>query len=156
MAAERLFREALALNRMALGEGHPHVATSLSWLSWVLVAKGDHAAAEPLYREALDIWNKKPPPRHIDVANAQAGLSIALLALGRKEESLGPLTASFESSLQDPNTPATSKLDRCQTLVELYEKWHTHKPDGGYDAMAAEWRAKLAQWQASTRPAETP
>jgi hypothetical protein len=41
-------------------------------------------------------------------------------------------------------------------LVELYDAWHGAEPDKGYDQKAAERRAKLAEWQASTQPASQP
>jgi len=30
-----------------------------------------------------------------------------------------------------------------QSLADLYEAWHAAEPNQGYDAKAAEWRAKL-------------
>ena len=40
-----------------------------------------------------------------------------------------------------------------ERIVKLYEAWHEAEPDQGYDQKAAEWRAKLTGWQATTRPA---
>jgi hypothetical protein len=37
--------------------------------------------------------------------------------------------------------------------VSLYEGWDAAEPGQGHDQQAAEWRAKLAEWQASTQPA---
>jgi hypothetical protein len=42
-----------------------------------------------------------------------------------------------------------------ERIVQLYEIRHTTEPDKGYDVKAAEWRAKLAEYQATTRPATT-
>ena len=43
-----------------------------------------------------------------------------------------------------------------QNLAALYDLWHTAEPGEGYDAKAADWRAKLEELQASTRPATQP
>ncbi len=45
------------------------------------------------------------------------------------------------------NQPAVSTrtVTCCHYLVELYQSWHAAEPGKGYDARAAEWRAKLPQ-----------
>jgi hypothetical protein len=40
-----------------------------------------------------------------------------------------------------------------ERIVSLYEAWHEPEPDQGYDAKAAEWRAKLPP-EATSQPAE--
>ncbi len=39
---------------------------------------------------------------------------------------------------------------------DLYEAWHAAEPDKGYDAKAAEWRAKLQVLDATSQPAAVP
>jgi len=39
-----------------------------------------------------------------------------------------------------------------KATIELYDAWHAAEPGQGYDAKAAEWRAKLDELQASTQP----
>ncbi len=50
--AEEFAREALSISKL-FGEGHTHTAWALSVLARAVQAKGDDAAAEPLYRDAL-------------------------------------------------------------------------------------------------------
>ena len=49
-AAEPLFRRALAIDEAALGPEHPDTGTSVKNLAYLLQAKGDYDAAEPLFR----------------------------------------------------------------------------------------------------------
>ena len=58
--AEPLYRQALAIRKQALGEGHPDYATSLNDLAGLLYAQGDYPAARPLIERALAI---QPLPR---------------------------------------------------------------------------------------------
>jgi tetratricopeptide (TPR) repeat protein len=48
----------------ALGPEHPNVATSLNNLAALYKAQGRYAEAEPLYRRALEIWEKALGPEH--------------------------------------------------------------------------------------------
>ena len=38
-----------------------------------------------------------------------------------------------------------------ERLISLYSAWHAAEPEEGYDAKAAEWRAKLPQ-EATSQP----
>ena len=42
--------------------------------------------------------------------------------------------------------------DAIERIINLYDAWHAAEPGKGYDARAAEWRAKMSSEQAS--PAE--
>jgi hypothetical protein len=49
------------------------------------------------------------------------------------------------------------RYSRCvEAVTELYEKWHAAEPDKGYDAKAAEWRANLEGFRATTQPGSAP
>ena len=45
------------------------------------------------------------------------------------------------------------RTDLLTGLVALYDARHAAEPDKGYDAKAAEWRAKLQASRAATQPA---
>jgi hypothetical protein len=46
---------------------------------------------------------------------------------------------------------------RFQALIDLYTAWHTAEPGKGYDAKAAEWKARLdAAKAASAKPPTSP
>src|SRR4051812_5778421 len=47
--------EAKDTSRQLFGDGHPGYAVSLDTLAWVYESMGNHASAESLYRQALEI-----------------------------------------------------------------------------------------------------
>jgi CHAT domain-containing protein len=67
--------------------GHPHLAGSLNNLGALLEARGDHARAEPFYREALAMYRAlypraKFPAGHPDLATSLHNLGALLEARG--------------------------------------------------------------------------
>jgi hypothetical protein len=52
-------------------------------------------------------------------------------------------------------TAQSTHAECVEDIVKLYDAWHTAEPDRGYNAKAAEWRAKLEDWRASTQPTRT-
>jgi tetratricopeptide (TPR) repeat protein len=62
--AEGLYREALEIDRVTIGEEHPGYATHLNNLAGVLVNQGKPEAARPLYEQALEILSATLPPDH--------------------------------------------------------------------------------------------
>ena len=163
-AAEPLLREALGLRRKLLGNEHPSVAASLHNVARLLLDQGDAAAAVPLFREALAIREKRFPAGHPDIASTRSGLAVTLARLHKDEstplEKRTALMAEVEALLlaaieATPNASSQRQL-RMLSLSHVYSAWHELEPDKGYDQKAAEWRAKLAEWQASTQPATSP
>lgn len=152
-AAEPLFREGLALRRSLLGDDHPDVAASLHDLAALMYAMGDCGGAEPLYREALAIREKKLSPAHLKSIESRVRLARALVKLGRFCDAESLLVAAQESCAQIPSAPPAAVRLVLEHLAELYDAWHKAEPDKGYDAKAAEWRAKLQHWQATTQAA---
>ena len=85
--ARRLMEETVALQRATLGPRHQHVATSLGYLAQVRMVQGDGAAAESLYRAALDIRRDSPSaPDGPDSTRLLSGLGSALQTQGRRAE----------------------------------------------------------------------
>ncbi|MFH0979963.1 MAG: tetratricopeptide repeat protein [Planctomycetota bacterium] len=155
-AAEPLLREALEMNRKLLGDEHPDVATTLNSLAALLKDKGDYVPAEPLLREALAIRETKLLVGHLGTAETRGALGRVLAELGRFSEAEPLLLAAWNTVDQAPKTPAKLKTKIGGDVGRLYEMWHAAEPDKGYDAKAADWRGKLAAWQASTQPASQP
>ena len=54
-----------------------------------------------------------------------------------------------ESSNKSPSQTQAS----IERLAKFYESWHAAEPGQGYDAKAAEWRAKLRQADKAEEPA---
>jgi tetratricopeptide (TPR) repeat protein len=67
-AAEKLFREGLAMNRVLLGEKHKELATGICNLAYVLEQKGDLPRAEATFRQALVMQRELFGNVHPDVA----------------------------------------------------------------------------------------
>jgi tetratricopeptide (TPR) repeat protein len=59
-SADRLFRQALALDETAPGAGNPILAIDLNNLAALLLTEGNYAEAEPLFRRSLAIREKAP------------------------------------------------------------------------------------------------
>ena len=73
-AALHLYRKALEV-RTALGEGHPDYATSLNNLARLYQEAGNHAAALPVYRQALEIRRTALGENHPDYAQSLSSLA---------------------------------------------------------------------------------
>ncbi len=152
-ATEPLYREALALRRKLYRDAHPEVAQSLNNLARLLCDQGDYAGAEPLYREALQTYRHLLPPGDWRIGNTGANLGRCLTSLKRFADA-EPLLHEADGILRTARGVPPQRLGRnLQALIDLYDAWHGTEPDAGHDRQAAEWRAKLAEWQASTQPA---
>ena len=81
-AADRGFREALALRRAALGPDHPDVAASLNDLGNNDYARGRYAEARENLEKALALRERILGPEHPDLANTETGLGAVFSALG--------------------------------------------------------------------------
>ncbi|MFQ5805924.1 MAG: tetratricopeptide repeat protein [Phycisphaerae bacterium] len=80
--AEPHLRAALNERRCLRGDAHPDTASSLQNLANVLFRKGDVAAAERLWREAVEVYRRAYDDEHPLVATALNNLALALQAQG--------------------------------------------------------------------------
>ena len=80
--AEPLYREALKMDRKALGCRHPNTLTAINNLGQLLRFKGDLAAAKLLCREALERRRETLGDRHPDTLSSITDLSQLLLDEG--------------------------------------------------------------------------
>jgi hypothetical protein len=71
----------------------------------------------------------------------------------RLSEAEALLTKVYDALSRVPQPPNRLFESVLQGLAELYDVWHAAEPDQGHDAKAAQWRTRLAEWQASTQPA---
>ncbi len=121
--------------------------------------KNDQAAdAEPVLRECLSIREKALVNTKLwfrNTAEARRVLGECLttqgadpsLALGARIEKLREaetiLIELAHATLDGDTSSEDDKTEAIQRVVDLYEAWNTAEPGKGYDAKAAEWRAKL-------------
>ena len=153
--AEQNLRKALGMFREFYPKGHPDTAATLIELQAVLHAQGETAACEPLLREALEVWGKVLPPDHWSIGNAYIGLGGCLAEQNRFAEA-EPVMLKADAILRAARGAPPDRLPgNMGNLIELYDLWDRADPGHGHDKQAAEWRAKLAKWRASTQPAAT-
>ncbi|UCJ13316.1 MAG: CHAT domain-containing protein [Phormidium sp. PBR-2020] len=77
-----LAQRVLEIREIALGESHPHVATSLNNLAQLYYFQGNYNAAKPLYRRSLEIRETALGESHPDVAASLIGLAALYHAQG--------------------------------------------------------------------------
>ncbi len=85
-AAEKQFRRALDIRRLALGNDHPDTTVAVNNLATVLVEQGDLDGALPLFNEALEMNEKVLGSEHPEIAVNLNNLGYILLTLGRFAE----------------------------------------------------------------------
>ena len=133
---EGRYGEAQALYLASLAEAEESgtagrwLAESLNNLAAHYFLRGDYAAAEPLYRRALDAWKTGGPGLERDLALTMGNLATLYRKLGRYAEA-EPLYAAALPLLE----PDTGNVRN--NLAEL------HRAEGKYEEAEAEARAAL-------------
>jgi hypothetical protein len=78
------------------------------------------------------------------------------LPLENRKPGLKEAESLFLSIVDAPGLNKNQRLQVSRRVSEPYTAWHALEPDKGYDKKAAEWQAKVAEYQASTQPAPQP
>jgi len=141
--AEPYAREALAGCRRVLGDDHPHTLTSMYHLAVLLGAMGKHQEAEPLFAAAVEGARRSMPEGHWQTGKHLAGYGKCLTKLNRYADAESALLEAhrvYESAFGAEDKRTASSI---QSLIDLYDAWDEAEPDEGYEAKAAQWRAKL-------------
>jgi serine/threonine protein kinase len=160
--AEPLYREALEKSRRTLGEEHLETLFSVSLMLRLRVVQSQA-------REALDFGAPyEPAARKVFTGGNARRLADFLAWLGSARVGLGydferftlaeaNLLEAYPIYLNTKNRGPTHKdtLECAQTLVDLYAAWDAAEPGKGYDAKAAEWKAKLDAASAAASAAPT-
>jgi len=147
--AEPYLREALEKRRRTLGEEHPDTLISVSLIVRLNI---DQNKAQ----EGLDLITPfEPTARKAFTGGKARRLADFLTAFGRARVGVGFDAERFalaEANLLEAHViyiaakgggPAHKDTLACaQALVDLYTAWDKSEPGKGYDAKAAEWRAK--------------
>ncbi len=60
-----------------------------------------------------------------------------------KEQQQAELLDAYESIVRSVGSEHPRSQRPASALVDLYDAWHEAELDAGYDAKAAQWRAKL-------------
>jgi len=140
--AQQSFREALDGARQKL-RTHTDTLTFANNLGGALRELGEYEEALELSKEAVDGLEKKFPGGHINLGNLLSGQAQTLVAMERYEAAEEPALRAQSLLIQSQGEKGQSLETSLQTLVKLYQGWHHHDPDGGYDRSAAQWQQQL-------------
>lgn len=153
--AEPYLAAALEGHRRVLGDEHPNTLVSMHNLADVLRRVGKFEEGEALGAEVVCTARRSPLKGHAFMGAFLSNHGKCLVALERCTEAESALLEAYDI-LQTAFGPEDQRtVNAIQALVDLYMAWHAAEPGQGYDAKAAEWRAKLEEWQATTQPAES-
>ena len=134
--AEPLYKQAMEIDRTALGEQHPDYATSLNNLAGLYRAMGRHTEAEPLYKQAMEIKRTALGEQHPGFAVSLNNLALLYNDMGRHTDA-EPLykqaMAICRTALGEQHPHYAVVL---RGLAGLYDKM-------GRDADAAELKRQL-------------
>ncbi len=129
--AEPLYRRALAIDEKVLGREHPHVATSLNNLAFLLNKQGKYREAEPLYRQALAMDEKVYGREHPEVATDLNNLAELLREQG-KYTAAEPLyrraLAIREKKLGREHPEVAQSLNNLALLLDMQCKYTEAEP----------------------------
>ena len=138
------FREGLAGCRRLFGHEHPDTLTLTNNMGNFLNELGRHDGAADLLLEgeatARKVWTGD---RTRWLGNYLAKLGEARTGQGAFAEAETTLLEAhglIAAGFGDDHPGTTKTIKR---IISLYESWHAAEPGKGYDAKAAEWRAKL-------------
>ena len=125
--------------KTTLGVEHPRVAQTLSAVGRNLLAQRKWAAADPLLRESLAIWDARYPDDW-NRFDTQSLLGGSLLGQAKYADAEPLLRAGYEGMrAREPRLPASKKIYLAhagERIMRLYEAW-------GKTEEARAWRAKL-------------
>ncbi len=146
--AESTLREAAERARRVLGEGHPIALAVVIRLGQLLASRGSATEAvallAPIEAKARKTYTGAEVHR---VARLLLGLGKARISLAKTPEDYAAATANLIESrelyvkVRGPNHGETRAST--QALADAYSARDKAEPGKGYDARAAEWKAKL-------------
>ncbi len=141
--------QALALSRELYGSEHETTLSLLSGMATICM-RDEPERAESLLRECLANRIESMPERSWLIFETMSVLGEALTRQANFKEA-EPLLVEADVGLnKDPREiPERARAGRLrearERIVNLYDAWHAAEPEQGYDAKAAEWRAKLPE-----------
>jgi len=143
------YEEALEGGRRVLGDDHPSTLITIYNMGDLLLKQG-----KPENTIAL-LAPVEAKARQAFTGGNLSRLGIFLTSLGRSRAATGAfaeaetnLTEAWSAVNGAENATIEQREKALTGLAELYDAWHVAEPGAGHDANAAEWRAKLAEFQA--------
>jgi CHAT domain-containing protein/tetratricopeptide (TPR) repeat protein len=118
--AEPLLKEALEINRKALGEDHPDFATSLNNLATLYDSMGNYTQAEPLLKQAMEIRRKILGEDHPHFAQSLNNLAELYRSMGNYTQAEPLLKQAMEIRLKALGEDHPSFAISLNNLALLY------------------------------------
>ncbi len=134
--AEATADSALAMAITVFGPRHLRTATNRVRLAQVFLHTGRAAQAEPLLREAVDVFTTLGP-RHWRTGDARAWLGETLLALGRNRDGINELEAGWEILTETTG----SGTPRARAIAAVAAAYYEAADE---PALAERWRQRAA------------
>ena len=135
------YERALQRYRSAVGDEHPHIASTLSNLGLVLKAQGHHAEARATYERSIATYERTLGPAHPDVARPLNNLGVLLSLMGEYDQAekhhLRAL-AIYENALGEKHPRLASTLNNLGLVL---------KARGSYDQAQAYFERSLAIYE---------
>jgi hypothetical protein len=138
--AEATARRAVEGYRTSANTDHAEYAHALGILGMIEIARGRAAESASLLREAVALRQRLAPDAW-RTAEASSLLGHAL-ALGGSFAEAEPLVLRSYERLRGIAAAPQAERDAVERIVAVYDLWDVARPHRGYDAKAAEWRAR--------------
>jgi len=146
-----------------LADYNHHLFAAHLVLGSLFVEQDKCADAEPLLRGALVIAREDLRDGYWLIPHTMSILGASLAGQGDFQEAeqmlLGgytQLTDSYSVNREAKEALGARTNDACERVIDLYTAWHEAEPDEGYDAKAAEWRARLDHAGSAQEQGESP
>jgi tetratricopeptide (TPR) repeat protein len=133
--AERILREALAIDEATRGPDHPDTALTLTFLAGCLCQRAKPQLAEVAARRAIAINTTRLGAAHPWTRESERALGCALVGLRRFAEA-EPLLLTYMTALETVPGMEGEPDQAAQELADLYAAW-------GKVEKAAQWRSRL-------------
>ncbi len=121
--AESLYRESIDLTRAAFGDDHFDIGDLNHSLAELYLDQGDYAAAEPIYRQALEAYRRTYDSDDPITAIASVDHGYSLMKLERYEEAEELMLAGFGQTSEDLGLQDEVTRNIASRVAELYEAW---------------------------------
>jgi CHAT domain-containing protein len=108
--------------RGRLGEQNAHYAAAISWVASSQQSLGQLAEAEPLLKQALEIYEKVHRPGHPDIATAINNLGFQHQAMGRYEEAEQHYKRALDMRERTEPTDQLAVADSLNNVAQIYKR----------------------------------
>ena len=152
--AEASFRDALERFRRVRGDDHPNTLNAISNLGEILRSRGKLAEAEPLLVEVNERTERIFGKDHVRLSGTHLSLGRLWLATGTFAQAETEMLEVQRIMATAKGVPPFRRTQGLKSLAELYEAWNKAEPGKGYEAKAAEWKAKLSTMGAPDQNAQ--